>query len=79
VFLGFEERQPLVNEDIPLPFGLPAVEQRLAQRRVSLSQAADDRFGAAGIRRQANRGNLLAAHLSPSGCVRQWLKWGEVV
>jgi hypothetical protein len=27
VFFGFEERQPLVNEDIPLPFGLPAVEQ----------------------------------------------------
>jgi hypothetical protein len=25
VFLGFEERQPLVNEDIPLPFGLPAI------------------------------------------------------
>jgi len=36
VFLGFEERQPLVNEDIPLPFGLPAVEQRLAQRRVAV-------------------------------------------
>ena len=24
VILGSEERQPLVNEDIPLPFGLPA-------------------------------------------------------
>ena len=24
VILGSEERQPLTNEDIPLPFGLPA-------------------------------------------------------
>jgi hypothetical protein len=24
VILGSEERQPLMNEDIPLPYGLPA-------------------------------------------------------
>jgi hypothetical protein len=24
VILGSEERQPLINEDIPLPFGMPA-------------------------------------------------------
>jgi len=33
VFPGFEDRQPLVNEDIPLPFGLPAVELKWEQRR----------------------------------------------
>jgi hypothetical protein len=30
--LGSEERQPLASEDIPLPFGLLAVEPEWAQR-----------------------------------------------
>jgi hypothetical protein len=35
LILGFEERQALMNDDIPLPFGLPAV---------SRLQAANDCF-----------------------------------
>jgi hypothetical protein len=66
MFLGFEERQPLVNEDIPLPFGLPAVELNWAPSRVSWFQAADDRFGAAGITRRANREGPLATHCGPT-------------
>jgi hypothetical protein len=52
--LGSEERQPLMDEDIPLTVGLPAVELKWAQRRVSWFKAADDRFEAMGIASQAN-------------------------
>jgi hypothetical protein len=34
VFLGSEDWQPLMDNDRPLPSGLPAVELRLVQRRV---------------------------------------------
>jgi hypothetical protein len=39
VILGSEERQPLVKEDIPLPFGLPASALAYAPCRVSRLQA----------------------------------------
>ena len=35
VILGSEERQPLMEEDIPLPFGVPAAALKHAPRRVS--------------------------------------------
>jgi hypothetical protein len=54
VFLGSEERQPLVIEDIPLPFGLPAVELKWAERQAPRLQAAYDRVRAVGITRRAN-------------------------
>jgi hypothetical protein len=44
--LGSEERQPLIKEDIPPPFGLPAAALKYAPCRVSRLQAANDCFQA---------------------------------
>jgi hypothetical protein len=44
--LGSEERQPLMKEDIPLPFGLPAAARKYAPCRVSPLQAVNDSFQA---------------------------------
>ena len=46
VILGSEERQPLMNEGIPLPVDLPAGALKLAWWQVSLLQAVNDRFNA---------------------------------
>jgi hypothetical protein len=42
VILGSEERQPLMKEDIPLPFGLPAAALKYAPCRVLRLQAVND-------------------------------------
>jgi len=46
VILGSEERQSLMEEDIPLPFGVPAEALKQAQYRVSSLQAGNDCFQA---------------------------------
>jgi hypothetical protein len=46
VILGSEERQHLMEEDIPLPFGVPAAALKRAPCRVSRLQAVNDCFQA---------------------------------
>ena len=47
--LGPEEWQPLTEEDIPLPFGVPAAALKHASCRVSRLQAVNDCFSSLGI------------------------------
>jgi hypothetical protein len=46
---GSEERPPLTEEDIPLPFGVPAAALKHAPRRVSGLQTVNDCFSTLGI------------------------------
>jgi hypothetical protein len=65
--LRSEERQPLVNEDIPLRFDLPAVELKWAPRWVSWFQAADH-----GSRRLVQPPSSSIGNARSSGAYHSW-------
>jgi len=56
VILGSEERQPLMKEDIPLPFGLPATALICAPCRVMLQAVNAYRAGSSSPGGPSGRG-----------------------
>jgi hypothetical protein len=69
VILGSEERQPLMNADIPLSTGPPAVARRLAQCRMSWLHVISDRFQCMAITGRAKSGT---AEIHPMPDLGAW-------
>jgi hypothetical protein len=62
LILGSEERQSLMEEDIPLSFGLPAPALKYAPCRVSRLQAVNDSFQAWASQADQNRECRVSTH-----------------